>query len=46
MRTCWMQDNTPMMVGMMAASPDGNGFQAKFEHSRLSTCQTKDGWNG
>ena len=35
MRTCWMQDNTPMMVGMMAASPDGNGFQAKFEHFQI-----------
>ncbi len=32
MRTCWMQDNTPMMVGMMAASPDGDGFMATFDH--------------
>lgn len=32
MRTCWMQDNTPVMVGMMGACPDGEGFRAKFEH--------------
>ena len=32
MRNCWMQDNTPVMVGLMAASPDGDGFKAKFEH--------------
>ena len=32
MRNCWIQDNKPVMVGLMAASPDGNGFQAKFEH--------------
>jgi len=32
MRNCWLQDNTPVMVGMMAACPDGDGFKAKFEH--------------
>ena len=32
MRNCWMQDNTPIMVGMTAASPDGEGFKARFEH--------------
>ena len=32
MRNCWIQDNKPVMVGLMAASPDGDGFQAKFEH--------------
>lgn len=32
MRNCWLEDNTPVMVGMMAACPDGNGFKAKFEH--------------
>ncbi|MVT12124.1 DUF1349 domain-containing protein [Chitinophaga tropicalis] len=32
MRNAWLQDNTPVMVGMMAASPDGNGFNAKFEN--------------
>lgn len=30
-RTAWMQDNIPMKVGLMAASPDGNGFEASFE---------------
>ena len=35
MRNCWMQDNTPVMVGMMAASPDGEGFKAKFEHFQI-----------
>ena len=32
MRNCWLEDNTPVMVGMMAACPDGNGFKATFEH--------------
>ncbi|GAB3924048.1 DUF1349 domain-containing protein [Mucilaginibacter myungsuensis] len=27
-----LQDNTPVMVGLMAASPDGEGFEAKFEN--------------
>lgn len=31
-RECWMKDRTPMMVGMMAASPDGNGYRVKFEN--------------
>ena len=31
MRNCWMQDNIPMQVGMVAACPDGQGFKAKFE---------------
>ena len=31
-RNAWMQDNIPMMVGFMAASPDGEGFKATFEH--------------
>ncbi len=31
-RTCWFQDNTPVQVGLMAASPDGDGFTATFEH--------------
>lgn len=35
MRNCWMQDNTPIMVGMMAACPDGNGFEATFEEFRI-----------
>jgi len=30
-RNAPLQDNIPVMVGVMAASPDGNGFEAKFE---------------
>lgn len=36
MRNCWLQDNTPVMVGMMAASPDGSGFKAKFDNFRIT----------
>ena len=32
MRNAWMQDNHPIMVGLMGASPDGQGFEARFEH--------------
>lgn len=32
MRNAYLQDNTPVMVGLMAACPDGKGFDAKFEH--------------
>lgn len=32
LRTCWLQDNCPVMVGLMAASPDGKGFEAIFEN--------------
>lgn len=32
MRNGWLQDNHPVMVGIMGASPDGNGFKARFEH--------------
>lgn len=32
MRNAYLQDNTPVMVGLMAACPDGKGFEAKFEH--------------
>ena len=31
-RNAWMQDNHPIMVGLMGASPDGQGFEARFEH--------------
>lgn len=31
-RNCPLQDNRPVMVGLMAASPDGQGFEAKFEN--------------
>lgn len=35
MRNCWLQDNPPVMVGMMAACPDGNGFKARFEEFKI-----------
>lgn len=31
MRNAWLQDNHPVMVGVMGASPDGEGFEALFE---------------
>ena len=31
MRNAWLQDNCPVMVGLMGASPDGDGFTARFE---------------
>lgn len=36
MRNCWLADNTPVMVGLVAASPDGQGFKARFEHFKIS----------
>ena len=35
MRNCWLQDNTPVMVGVMAASPDGEGFKASFDNFKI-----------
>lgn len=35
MRNAWLQDNHPVMVGLMAASPDGDGFNASFEHFNI-----------
>lgn len=35
-RNAPLQDNHPVMVGLMAASPDGKGFEAKFEHFKVS----------
>lgn len=32
MRNAWLQDNCPVMVGLMGACPDGNGFNARFEN--------------
>ncbi|MFY1045986.1 DUF1349 domain-containing protein [Chryseobacterium sp. GP-SGM7] len=32
MRNAYFKDNTPVMIGFMAASPDGNGFNATFEN--------------
>lgn len=31
MRNAWLQDNTPVKVGMMGACPDGDGFTARFD---------------
>ena len=30
-RTCYLEDNCPVQVGIMGASPDGDGFEAVFE---------------
>lgn len=35
MRNAWMQDNTSMMVGVMGACPDGDGFNVKFENFKV-----------
>lgn len=35
-RNAPLQDNTPVMVGLMAACPDGNGFEAKFENFKVT----------
>ncbi|PXY45838.1 DUF1349 domain-containing protein [Flavobacterium hydrophilum] len=35
-RNAPLQDNTPVMVGLMAASPDGKGFEAKFENFKVT----------
>ena len=32
MRNAPLEDNSPVMVGLMAACPDGQGFKAKFEN--------------
>ena len=32
MRNAWMPYNHPIMVGVMAACPDGNGFKARFDN--------------
>lgn len=32
---CYLQSNKPVMVGMMAASPDGNGFKAIFDDFKV-----------
>lgn len=31
-RTCYLEAHCPVQVGLMAASPDGEGFEAVFEH--------------
>lgn len=32
MRDAWLKDNTPVMVGMMGACPDGDGFNVRFDN--------------
>ncbi|WP_198952451.1 DUF1349 domain-containing protein [Mucilaginibacter sp. MD40] len=34
-RNAPIKDNQPVMVGLMAASPDGQGFEAKFENFKV-----------
>lgn len=34
-RNAYMQDNTPIMVGLMAASPDGDGFKCRFDNFKV-----------
>ncbi|MCC8154901.1 MAG: DUF1349 domain-containing protein [Tannerellaceae bacterium] len=35
MRNAYLKDNHPVMVGVMAASPDGNGFPVTFEQFKV-----------
>lgn len=35
MRNAWLKDNTPVQVGLMAACPDGQGFNATFENFQV-----------
>lgn len=35
MRNAWMEANCPVKVGMMAASPDGDGFKATFSNFQV-----------
>jgi regulation of enolase protein 1 (concanavalin A-like superfamily) len=35
MRNAYLQDNSPVMVGLMAACPDGRGFNATFENFKV-----------
>lgn len=36
MRLAYFPDNVPVMLGMVAASPDGNGFDAIFEEFEVT----------
>lgn len=35
-RTCYLEDNCPVQVGIMGASPDGDGFEAIFENFKVT----------
>lgn len=41
MRICYLPDNSPVMVGLMAASPDGAGFEAIFENFSVKQLSDK-----
>lgn len=36
MRNAWVEANHPVRVGMYAASPDGNGFEARFSEFKVT----------
>jgi len=36
LRLAYFPKNTPLMVGLTAASPDGNGFKALFEDFKIT----------
>lgn len=35
MRNAWLQDNTPVKVGVMGACPDGEGFNVQFDDFKV-----------
>ena len=35
MRNAWLKDNTPVQVGLMAACPDGDGFNVVFDSFKV-----------
>lgn len=35
-RNAYLKDNQPVLVGLMAASPDGSGFEATFENFKVT----------
>lgn len=35
MRNAWVEANHPVKIGMFAASPDGDGFNASFSHFKV-----------
>lgn len=36
MRNAWMEANRPLKIGMYGASPDGNGFKARFSNFEVT----------
>lgn len=41
MRNAWLEPNHPVMIGMFAACPDGEGFQATFSHFKVTPLPDK-----